>query len=169
MGNKLGCHQVRFNRSQSIRPSDHQDLQESMIETLAVPKLSHLHVLRHEHAKLIESSTVQFGNVCLRLVNIISHTSQIFPSMVGTYLSMSCYLRQELRKKYSNSDFHIIIADNDSVHFAIGDGEQFAVIQQEEYRILIFSMKRQKKIDTKTKALNGRRKLLWKSIVIEQM
>ena len=170
MGNTSACHRSR-SQTRSKDESErlhHDELQKSIMDDLAIPKLSHLRVLRDEKATLIDSSALIFGNVCLRLVNIACRTSQMFPSMMGTYLSVSQHLRQELRKEYPYKDFHIIIADNDSVGFAVGDGEQYAIVQQEQYRIMIFSIRKPSKSHSKTKALNGRRRLQWQSIQIKR-
>nr|ACI90392.1 hypothetical protein [Philodina roseola] len=169
MGNISTCNR---SRTQSIDESERlcvDQLQKAMMDDLAIPKLSQLCVMRQEKATLIDSSTFIFGNMCLRLVHITLQTSQIFPSLMGSYLSVSQYLRQQLRKEYPYKDFYIIIADNDSIGFALGDGEQFAIVQQEKYRIMIFSTKKRGKNNLKMKALNGRRKLNWQSIVIKQM
>lgn len=168
MGNISTCHRNRTeSKIQGEQPCSFE-LQKSMMNDLAIPKLSQLHVLRDEKAQLIESSTFIFGQMCLRLVNITLHTSQMFPSLMGTNVLISQYLRQQLRKEYPYKDFYIIIADNDTVGFALGDGEQYAVIQQEQYKIMIFSMKKTTKNKSTTKVLNGRRKLHWESITIKQ-
>jgi hypothetical protein len=42
-------------------------------------------LVHHNRAVLIASSNITFGNACERLVNIAFETSQIFPTIMGSY------------------------------------------------------------------------------------
>ena len=106
--------------------------------------------VQHDRAVLTASSTITFGNDCERLVNIAFRTSQSFPTMMSNCADISQYLRKELAKQYPDEYFHIIIGQNHAFGFSIDDGQYFAEIEQERYRVLIFSTKRESctKIDT---------------------
>jgi hypothetical protein len=96
---------------------------------------------QHPRAVLIASSNITFGNDCERLVNIAFQTSQNFPTMMGTYADVIQYLRKELAKQYSNENFHVIIGRNQNFGFSVDDGQYFAEIEQDRYRVLIFTTK----------------------------
>jgi hypothetical protein len=105
---------------------------------------------QHPRAVLIASSSITFGNDCERLVNIAFRTSQSFPSMMGTYADVSQYLRKELAKHYPDEYFHTIIGENYAFGFSVDDSQYYAEIEQNLYRVLIFTTKRnpQIKLDT---------------------
>jgi len=143
-------------------------MQEKGIMGVAMPKLSQLYILRYERATLIDSSTIAFGNECIRLVNIVFHTSQMFPSMIGTCDIIIQYLREGLIKRHPSEHFQIIIGIDNDFSFAITDDGYFAEIKQEQYRVLIFSMNPHGQVKVHTSGVNNQMKLEWKSVVIKR-
>ncbi|CAF1040227.1 unnamed protein product [Rotaria sp. Silwood1] len=148
---------------------EQEQYRERDIMSLAIPKLSQLYIQRHENAKLINSSTITFGNECMRLVNIAFHSSQIFPSIMGTCHDVSQYLRKQLLRRHSKKHFHIIIGENDGFSFAISDFGHFADIEQGQYRVLIFSTKSHDTIKFDSHDANNQMKLHWKSVLIKRI
>ena len=116
----------------------------------------------HSRAVLTSSSNMKFGNDCERLVNIAFQTSQTFPSLMGTYADITQYLQKELAKHYPDEHFHIVIGNNGDFDFSIGDGEYFAQIEQDRYRVVIFATKRDVSTKSDTHDANSQMKLLWK-------
>jgi hypothetical protein len=117
--------------------------------------------VQHARAVLTASSTITFGNDCERLVNIAFHTSQTFPTMMGTYADVSQYLRKELAKHHPNEYFHIIIGENHQFGFSVDDGQYFAEIEQDRYRILIFSTKQNSASKSDTHDANSQMLFVW--------
>ncbi|CAF3534980.1 unnamed protein product [Rotaria socialis] len=72
-----------------------------IIIDMVTPKLSQSSSTQHERTILVEASSANFGNECLRLVNIVFQTNRKFPSIMGTRNSICQYLRKELFKKMS--------------------------------------------------------------------
>jgi hypothetical protein len=124
--------------------------------------ISELPSNKYPRAVLMSSSSITFGNDCERLVNIAFQTSQAFPSMMGTCADISQYLRKELAKQYPNEYFHIIIGDKHDFGFSLGDGEFFAEIEQDLYRVLIFSTKQNANIKSDNHDANSQMILQWK-------
>jgi hypothetical protein len=117
--------------------------------------------IQHERAVLIASSTINFGNDCERLVNIAFRTSQSFPTMMGTYAAVSQYLRKELTQQYPEEYFHIIIGENQKFGFSVDDGQYYAEIEQNRYRIIIFSTKQNPHIKSDTHDANSQMSFIW--------
>ncbi len=124
--------------------------------------VSSLSLAQHRRAVLIASSNITFGNDCERLVNIAFETSQSFPTMMGTYADVSQYLRQELAKQYPNEYFHIIIGQNKKFGFSVDDGQYFAEIEQDRYRVLIFSTKQNSHTKFDIHDANSQKLFVWK-------
>nr|ACI90377.1 hypothetical protein [Philodina roseola] len=120
-------------------------------------------VVKHNRAVLISSSAISFGNECERLVNIAFETSQTFVGMMSTFGEVSAYIRKELEKHYPDTHFHIVIGENKVFGFCVDDGEYFAEIEQERYRVLIFSSKRhpQTKCDDDHHDANSHFSFVW--------
>ena len=119
-------------------------------------------ITSHSKAVLITSSTISFGNSCERLVNIAFHTSQTFPSIIATYADLSSYLRKELVKQYPDQYFHIVVGESRGFGFSVDDGEYFAEIEQERYRVVIFSTKQSDQTKSDSHDANSRMMLQWK-------
>jgi hypothetical protein len=117
---------------------------------------------QHPRAVLIVSSNITFGNDCERLVNIAFQTSQMFPTMMSTYADVSLYLRQELAKQYSDQYFHIIIGRNEKFGFSVDDGQYYAEIEQDRYRVLIFTTKQNSQTKFDIHDANSQMLLVWK-------
>jgi hypothetical protein len=115
----------------------------------------------HPRAVLIASSAITFGNDCERLVNIAFQTSQTFPSMMSTCADIIQYLRKELAIQYPNEYFHIIMGENHGFGFSVDDGQYFAEIEQERYRVLIFATKRDSQTKLDTHDVNSQMVLKW--------
>jgi hypothetical protein len=143
-------------------------IQENGIMGVAIPKLLRLYILRDERATLIDSSTIKFGDECLRLVNIAVCTSKLFPSIMGTCDMINEYLQKELQRRHPKRYFHIIIAENNRFDFSTSDYSHFADIRQEQYRILIFSTKSKEKTKMDIHDANNQMKLQWKSVLIKK-
>jgi len=118
-------------------------------------------ISQHPRAVLIASSSITFGNDCERLVNIAFHTSQTFPTMMGTCADISQYLRKELAKQYPGEYFHIIISENHASGFSVDDGQYFAEIEQDRYRVLIFATKQNSNTKLYTHDANSQMILKW--------
>ncbi len=112
-------------------------------------------------AVLIASSNITFGNDCERLINIAFQTSQSFPTMMGTYADVQKYLRKELAKQYPNENFHIIIGQNQRYGFSVDDGQYFAEIEQERYRVLIFTTKQNSDMKLDSHDANSQMLFVW--------
>jgi hypothetical protein len=169
MGNKINHQQKKLSRNKIIYEYGVRRIQEQGIMGVAIPKLSQLYIIRDEHATLIQSSTIAFGNECMRLVNIVLSTSQIFPTIMGTCDDVSRYLQKELIRRHSSKHFHIIIGKSDDFGFAISDCGHFAEIKQEQYRVLIFSTRQRKRIKVDSHDANSQMKLQWESVVIKRI
>ena len=115
----------------------------------------------HPRAVALVSSSISFGNACERLVNIAFHTSQSFPNMMATCAAVVDYLKKELAKEYPDNLFHIIISESKHFGFSVGDGEYYAEIEQERYRVLIFSTKCHVNIKTDTYCANENMPIKW--------
>lgn len=96
----------------------------------------------YPRAVLITTSSITFGNACERLVNIAFHTAQTFPTMMSSYADVHQYLYKELTKQYPDENFHIVIGENRAFGFSVEESQYFAEIEQERYRILIFTSKK---------------------------
>ena len=154
--------------SSSHKSSDnsrHRRKKSHIIIDIVTPTLSRAPSAQHERAILVEASSIQFGDECVRLVNIAFQTSQAFPSLMSTCGDISQHLRNELFKKYPGQYFHIIIGQNNAFGFAIDDDEYFAEIEQEQYRVLIFSTSFDKKVNLERHDANSLMILQWKSLV----
>ncbi len=169
MGSNINHQHKKHNTNRSINKYGFRQIHKNGFMGIAIPKLSQFHILRYERTKLIDSSTIEFGNDCIRLVNIAFHTSKMFPSMMGTCDTIRQYLQKELQQRYPKKHFHIIIGQNKGFGFAIGDGDYFAEMKQEQYRMLIFSTKLHKKIQMDAHDANSQMKLQWKSVVFKQI
>jgi len=169
MGNKIDHQQNKLNKNRIAYKYRFRQIREKGIMSIAIPKLFQLHILRHERATLIDSSTIVFGNECIRLVNIAFHASKMFPSIMGTCGTVSQYLQKELQQRVSKKHFHIIIGENNGFNFDISDYGHFADIKQEQYRVLIFSTKSHNKIKMDTHDVNNQMKLQWKSVVFKRI
>jgi hypothetical protein len=118
-------------------------------------------ISQYPRAVLTSSSTITFGNDCERLVNIVFQTSQTFPTMMSNCADISQYLRKELAKQYPDEYFHIIIGENHEFGFSVDDGQYFADIQQDRYRVLIFSTMRNPCTKSDTHDANSQMILRW--------
>ena len=119
-------------------------------------------ITQHPRAVLISSSNITFGNECERLVNIAFQTGQTFSNMMVNCAEVSDYIRKELEKHHPDTHFHIVIGENKTFGFSVDDGEFFAEIEQERYRVLIFSTKRNSQTKADTHEANSQMNLLWK-------
>ena len=163
------CRTKKSSTERAVCKLDHRDPPQPGITGLAIPSLAQLYILHREQAALIESNAPLFGNACRRVVSIALQTSQVFPSMMDSYLSLCRYVRKQLTDQYLQRDFHILIADSTAIDFAIDEDTYFAVIQQEQYRVLIFSTERYKPMTRRTHTTNHSMKLQWKSVVIRRI
>ncbi|CAF0757158.1 unnamed protein product [Rotaria sordida] len=135
---------------------------------IATPTLSQSSAAQLERAILVEASSTIFGNECLRLINIVFQTSQTFPSIMGTCNNVCQYLRKELFKKYPHEYFHIIIGQNNAFGFAIDDDDYFAEMEQEQYRVIIFTTRLDKQVKLEMHDANSQMMLEWKSLIVKQ-
>jgi hypothetical protein len=117
---------------------------------------------QHPRAVLTASSNITFGNDCERLVNIAFQTSQTFPTMMSTYADVSQYLRQELAKQYSDQYFHIIIGRKENFGFSVDDGQHYAEIENDRYRVIIFTTKQNSQTKLDTHDANSQMLFVWK-------
>lgn len=148
---------------------DYRDPLQPEIIGLAMPSLAQLRILHKERATLIESNTPWFGTACVRLVNIAFQTSQMFPSLMSTYLTVSQYIRKQLIEQCPHQDVQIFIADNSTIDFAVGNTAHFALIQQEQYCMLIFSTNRRKAVKSRIDTVNSSTQLQWKSVIVKPL
>ncbi|CAF1375446.1 unnamed protein product [Rotaria sordida] len=119
--------------------------QESSSRDRSKKSLSQLSpISSYPRAVLIASSSIKFGNDCERLVNIAFQTSQLFPTLMGTYADVNQYLCKELKKQYPDEYFHIIIE-----------------IEQDRYRVLIYATKRYSHIKFDTHDANSQASFVW--------
>jgi len=138
-----------------------KSISSSQKQNRSLPVTSSL-LVQHRRAVLIASSNITFGNDCERLVNIAFQTSQTFPKIMGTYSDVSEYLRKELAKQYPNEYFHIIIGQNQKFGFSVDDGQYFAEIEQDQYRVLIFTTKQNSQTKCDTHDANSQMLFVWK-------
>ena len=117
--------------------------------------------VQHDRAVLIASSNITFGNDCERLVNIAFQTSQTFPTIMGTYADVHQYLRQELAKQHPDQSFNIIIGANESFGCAVDDGQYFAEVQQDRYRVLIFTTSQNSQVKWGGHSADSQISLVW--------
>ncbi|CAF2986622.1 unnamed protein product [Rotaria sp. Silwood2] len=115
----------------------------------------------NNRAVLIASSNITFGNDYERLVNIAFQTSQTFSTMMGTYADVQQYLHKELAKQYPHEYFHIIIGKNQNFGFSISEDQYFAEIEQDRYRVLIFSTKQNPHTKSDTHDANSKMLFVW--------
>ena len=86
---------------------------------------------------------------------------------MGTCGNISQYLRKELFKKYPDEYFHVILGQNNAFGFAIDDGDYFAEVEQEQYRVLIFTTRRERKVNLEIHDANSQMLLEWKSLTVK--
>lgn len=153
-----------LNTQKSSDSSDRQESQSHVIVDITTPSFSSLSHTRYQRAILIEASSSIFGNECLRLVNIVFQTSQTFPLIMGTYGNINQYLRRELYRKYPNEYFQMIIGENKTFGFAIDDENYFVEIEQEQYRMIIFTTRLDRKNNLTTHDSNSQMILEWKLV-----
>lgn len=154
-----------FNNASAHKSSGSHNRRESQshrITDIATPTLAQSNVIQHERAMLVEASSSAFGDECLRLINIAFQTSQTFPSVMGTCGSISQHLRKELFKRFPSEYFHVVIGENDAFGFAIDDGDYFAEVEQEQYRVLIFTTRREGRVSLDRHDANSQMMLEWK-------
>jgi hypothetical protein len=155
MGNIHCClRRDSFDNDVSLAQSSTLDLQEQFTTSLAMPKLVQLKTLPRKQVTLITTNNKNFSNACLRLINIAFQTNQIFPSIMSTYLDMCKYLSQELVGQYPRCNIHVVIVDGDRWDFSIGDASEFVVIEQDKYRVLIFSTYKSRTVRFNTFGVN---------------
>ncbi|CAF1328911.1 unnamed protein product [Rotaria sordida] len=136
--------------------------QESSSRDRSKKSLSQLSpISSYPRAVLIASSSIKFGNDCERLVNIAFQTSQLFPTLMGTYADVNQYLCKELKKQYPDECFHIIIGENHGFGFSIDEDQYFAEIEQDRYRVLIYATKRYSHIKFDTHDANSQASFVW--------
>jgi len=167
-GSNVDAQLQNLNTHRSFVSHNRRETQRHIIYDIATPTFSQSSTVQHERAILVEASSTTFGNDCLRLTNIVFQTSQTFPSIMGTCGNISQYLREELFKEYPAEYFHIIIGQNNAFGFAIDDGDYFAEMEQEQYRVLIFTTSREKKVNLEIHDANSQMMLEWKSLVGKQ-
>lgn len=156
-----------LSRHASSGSHNRREKQSHAIVDIATPTLSDSPAIEHERAILVEASSSSFGSECLRLINIVFQTSQTFPSIMGTCGNISQYLRKELFKKYPEEYFHVILGQNNAFGFAIDDCDYFAEVEQEQYRVLIFTTRRERKVNLEIHDVNSQMLLEWKSLTIK--
>lgn len=120
-------------------------------------------ITSYPRAVLISSSAMSFGSDCERLVNIAFQTSQTFPSMMRTYADVIEYLSKELKKRYPDEYFHIIISESDGFGLSIDENQYFAEIKQERYQVIIFSTKQNPKAKMDVHDANSQTPFVWVS------
>lgn len=130
------------------------------------PRLSQICISEPSKSFLIDCSSTAFGSVCERLVSIAFNMSRMFPTVMGSYHEVSEYLRKELQRQYPRKNFHIIISEDQTFSFATDLVNYFAILQQDEYQILIFSTGHKKKSEEIHQAVNGDIKFRWKSVTV---
>ena len=81
---------------------------------------------------------------------------------------MEFVFRKELFKKYPSEYFHIIIGQNNAFGFAIDDDEYFAEMEQEQYRVIIFTTRLTQQVKLQTHDTNSQMMLQWKTLVVKQ-
>ncbi|CAF3508875.1 unnamed protein product [Rotaria sp. Silwood1] len=81
--------------------------------------------------------------------------------MMATYADVIQYLRKELAKQYPNEYFHIIIGKNQKFGFSINEDQYFAEIEQDRYRVLIFSTKQNPHTKSDTHDANSQILFVW--------
>ncbi len=158
LGGALIAGAINAHRQQS---RSKKSISSSQKQNRSLPVTSSL-LVQHRRAVLIASSNITFGNDCERLVNIAFQTSQNFPKIMGTYSDVSEYLRKELAKQYPNKYFHIIIGQNQKFGFSVDDGQYFAEIEQDQYRVLIFTTKQNSQTKCDTHDANSQMLFVWK-------
>jgi hypothetical protein len=168
VGDNANAQRQNLNNHNSSGSHNRREKQPHKIVDIAIPTFSQSSTKQHERAVLVEASSIIFGNECLRLVNIVFQTSQTFPSMMGTCGNISQYLRKELFKKYPGEYFHIVIGQNSAFGFAIDDGDYFAEMEQEQYRVLIYTTRLDKKVCLETHDANSQMMLEWKTLTVKQ-
>ncbi|CAF0883490.1 unnamed protein product [Rotaria sp. Silwood1] len=141
-------------RSKSRHESSSHDLSRRSLSELSP-------ISPYPRAVLIASSSIRFGNDCERLVNIAFQTSQTFPTMMSTCADVNEYLCRELTKQYPDECFHIIIGENHQFGFSVDDGQYFAEIEQDRYRVLIFATKQHSHTKSNTHDANSQMILKW--------
>ncbi|CAF4659113.1 unnamed protein product, partial [Didymodactylos carnosus] len=99
-------------------------------------------------AELAASSDNEFGREVERLVNISFSTSYSFQSMMKTYLDVINFIKTELTKRYPTEEFVIIIG-NQSFNFDIDYALYMALVKQKQYKVLVYSVKRNLSSTTK--------------------
>ena len=62
---------------------------------------------------------------------------------------------------FNQEYFHIIIGENHQFGFSVDDGQYFAEIEQDRYRILIFSTKQNSATKSDTHDADSQMKLKW--------
>ncbi|CAF3582393.1 unnamed protein product [Rotaria sp. Silwood1] len=160
--------QTNLSIRKSSRSRHRREKQPHIIIDIATPTLSQSSTAQHQRAILVEASSTIFGNECLRLVNIVFQTSQTFPSIMGTCNNICQYLRKELFRKYPGEYFHIIIGQNNAFGFAIDDDDYFAEMEQEQYRVIIFTTRVDKDAKLVMHDANSQMMLEWKSLIVKQ-
>ncbi|CAF2583642.1 unnamed protein product [Rotaria sp. Silwood2] len=159
---------TNLNMRKSSRSRSRREKKPHIIIDVATPTLSQSSTTQHQRVMLVEASSTVFGNECLRLVNIVFQTSQTFPSIMGTCINVCQYLLKELFKKYPGEYFHIIIGQNNAFGFAIDDDDHFAEMEQEQYRVIIFTTKLDKEVKLEMHDANSQMMLEWKSLIVKQ-
>ena len=127
--------------------------------SLTIPPSS---TAQHNRAVLISSSNIAFGNDCERLVNIAFQTSQSFPTIMSKCADVHQYLRDQLAKRYPEQYFHIIIGENQKFGFSVDEDQYYADIEQDRYRVLIFTTKYNSLTKTDTHDINSQMLFVWK-------
>jgi len=161
IGSNADTQRKKLNTNKSSGSRNRQEKQLPVIVGIAIPTLSQSSTTQHERVILVEASSATFDSECLRLVNIVFQTSQTFQSIMGTCGNVIQYLRKELFKKYLGEYFHIIIGQNNAYGFAIDDGDYFAEMEQEQYRVLIFTTRFNRKVNLETHDANSQMMLEW--------
>ncbi|CAF3682717.1 unnamed protein product [Rotaria sp. Silwood1] len=159
-------HRQKKRRSSTFTPgsSDQRSTMQLSSHTLDTISFNQTSSTYHPRAVLVAASSEEFGKACERLVNIAFHTSQTFPTMMGTCADISDYLRKELTKQYSNEHFHIVIGKNHAFDFVVVDAVYLAEIEQDRYRVLIFTTKQDVRSKADTHDANSAMSLDWSLI-----
>jgi hypothetical protein len=140
IGSNAAAQRIDLNIHKSSSTHNRQRKQSYIIVDIVTPTLSQSSTAQQSCAILVEASSTTYDNECLRLVNIVFQESQTFQSIIGTCGNMNQYLQKELLKKYSDEYFRSIIDQNNAAFgSAIDDGDYFAEIEHERYRVLIFT------------------------------
>nr|ACI90393.1 hypothetical protein [Philodina roseola] len=137
-----------------IKNSQKKNSSSSVISHMKKPQI---------RAVLLNSSQIEFGNTCEQLVNVAFEMSQTSSKTMKTCTEITQYIQRELRKQYPKEKFYVIIGENNHFGFAVTDAQYLAEIEQERYRVLIFTTRRGAQLQFDTHDANSQMPLVFSS------